>query len=436
MRLFPRTARRRLAAASFAVVMAVGATSAPQTSATAGVSAADDLKNKQRHVQKKLKGAETDLDHSSAALSKATSRLEAARTQLTAAQAELATARGKLEVAEEKDAAMQAALAEAEAELAAAEAELEAGRVARDEQRQHVASMVADMYSEGDPELLAFSSLVNADTTEDLTRQEGVRDVVVGQEVRAYDELKATEVLLEVRERQVTEARDVVAVQRKAAAEQLALRQQLEAEKEAARTTVAGLVSERSAAQREARKARAADAAKLRVLQRQDAKIKEMLRRRALAALRRARARAARANARAGADAPSGGTLSWPVSTYVTSPFGYRDHPIYHYWGLHDGVDFGGGCGVPMRASADGRVVASYWSAVYGQRLVVDYGVQRGVSLAAIYNHASRYTVGVGAQVSRGEVVGYTGDTGWSTACHLHYTVLANGRPVDPMNWF
>ena len=420
MRHFPRTARRRMAAASAVLVIAVGASTVPSASS------AGDLKDKDRQVAKQVKGAKDDLDHSSAKLRAAAERLSAAQDQLAVAKAQLATARGRLEVAQERDAAMQAELVAAEAKLAAAEAELAQGRIDRDLQRQQVASMVADMYSQGDPELIAFSSLINADTTEDLTRQEGVRDVVVGQEVRAYDELKAYEVLLEVREEQVAEARDETAVQRAAAAEHLALTQTLEAEREAARESVPGLVSERAQARRDAREAKAADLAKLRKLQAQQKQIKEMLRRRAAAAMRRS-------NGLAG---PSNGILVHPVNTYVTSPFGYREHPIYHYWGLHDGVDFGGGCGVPMVAGADGRVIGSYWSDVYGNRLIIDYGVQAGVSLASIYNHASNYTVGVGARVSRGEVIGYTGDTGWSTACHLHFTVMANGKAVDPMKWF
>ena len=74
--------------------------------------------------------------------------------------------------------------------------------------------------------------------------------------------------------------------------------------------------------------------------------------------------------------------------------------------------------------------------AVYGNRLVVDHGLLGGKGVATIYNHASGYTVGVGEQVAEGQVLGYEGDTGWSTGCHLHFTVMANGQAVDPMNWF
>ncbi|CUR56609.1 Peptidase M23B [metagenome] len=409
--------------AALVVVMALGVSTVPSAQA-------DDLKDKKQKVERQLKGVHKDLDESSAKLRKAGERLAAAHAELATAKNRLATARGKVAVAQEKDAEMQAELAQAEADLAAAEDALAQGQVDRETQRQRVATTVADMYSEGDPELIAFSSLIDAESTEELTRRDGVRDVVVGQEARAYDELKAAEVLLEVQEQQVADARDDVAAKRQAAAEHLTLMQALESEQQAAKDSVVSLVVERRDARVDARKARAQDLAKLRKVEAQQRKIEEMLRKRAAAALRRQRALA-----RSQAGTPSGGLLAHPVDGYVTSPFGYREHPIYHYWGLHDGVDFGGGCGTPLKAVAPGRVVASYWSDVYGRRLVIDHGLIAGRGVATIYNHAERYDVGVGAQVAEGQVIGYEGSTGWSTGCHLHFTVMVNGQAVDPMNW-
>jgi murein DD-endopeptidase MepM/ murein hydrolase activator NlpD len=409
-------------AAALVVAVSLGVSSV-------AVAQADDLEDKQRRVERDIRGAHDDLDSSSAQLQRAAARLDAAKEQLSVAKTRLATARGKVQVAQERDAEMKAELAAAEAELAAAEAALAQGQVDREAQRQRVATTVAEMYAEGDPELIAFSSLLDAESTEELTRRDGVRDVIVGQESRAYDELRAAEVLLEVQQQQVSDARDVVAAQREAAAEHLVLMQQLETEQQSAKDSVVALVVERREARGEAQRARAKDAAKLRRLEREQDRIEEMLRRRALAALRRARARS-----QAGASSP--GVLARPVDGYVTSGFGYRTHPIYHYWGLHDGVDFGGGCGTPLRAAAPGRVISSYWSGVYGHRLIIDNGAIGGAGIATIYNHASSYTVGVGDHVEQGQVVGYEGSTGWSTGCHLHFTVMANGSAVDPMNWF
>ena len=108
-------------------------------------------------------------------------------------------------------------------------------------------------------------------------------------------------------------------------------------------------------------------------------------------------------------------------------------HPIYRYWGLHDGTDFGAPCGSPLYAVADGTVMEAYYSPVYGQRLYVNLGMVEGQFLTAVYNHASDYGVAPGDKVQRGQVLGQVGSTGWSTGCHLHFTMLANGKPVDPM---
>ena len=80
-------------------------------------------------------------------------------------------------------------------------------------------------------------------------------------------------------------------------------------------------------------------------------------------------------------------------------------------------------------------MIASYWNTAYGNRMVIDNGFVRGVGLATVYSHAIRYTVGVGDSVKQGQVIGYVGTTGWSTGCHLHFTVMVNGKPVDPMGW-
>ena len=93
----------------------------------------------------------------------------------------------------------------------------------------------------------------------------------------------------------------------------------------------------------------------------------------------------------------------------VTSPFGYRRHPIYGYWGLHDGTDFSAPCGTPNRAAGSGTVISRYWSDVYGNRLYLDLGQVNGKNMTVVYNHLSGYTASTGERVSRGEVVGYGG---------------------------
>lgn len=135
----------------------------------------------------------------------------------------------------------------------------------------------------------------------------------------------------------------------------------------------------------------------------------------------------------AGAQGAGGGTgeLIWPVNAPVVSPFGYRIHPILHYRKLHTGIDLAAGYGTPIRASDSGSVIYATWMGGYGNVIIIDHG--RGIS--TLYAHQSSLAAGSGAHVSRGQVIGYVGSTGFSTGPHLHYEVRLNGNPVDPMGY-
>ncbi|MBZ5737479.1 peptidoglycan DD-metalloendopeptidase family protein [Nocardioides mangrovi] len=417
MRLFPRTASPRLLAATTVCALAVGAVAIPLASADP-----HQLKDRQQHAQSKIHHAQRDLDESSSRLRKAQAALDSAQKQLDGARAAYQSASTRLDAAKVRDRDMQEKLAAAESKLATAEQDLADGQAALEEQRQTVTDTITDIYEQGDPDLIAFGALLNSRSTADLTRREEAHSVIVGKQTAAYDDLHAAEVLLQVRERQVQDARDEVEVQRQAAADHLVTMQALHQETREARDRVRDLVQDRRAAQSDARDARQKD---LRALHR--AKQREQrIRQKILAQARRARG---------GYTGPTNGLFIRPVPGVVTSPFGWRIHPIYHYWGLHDGTDFGVSCGEPMKAIAGGTVIEKYWSDVYGNRLYVSLGQINGKNVTAVYNHATSYRVNVGDHVTQGETVGYVGSTGWSTGCHLHFTILVNGTAVDPMNW-
>ena len=433
MRFFPSAARRRVGAVVAACSLALGAIAVPL--AHANLSTADDLKHKQKRVEKQIDQAHDHLEMSSTRLVRATQRLAAARTGLSAARDALGTARSELADARGVDLEMRARLTLAEADLEVARLGVISGTAAVDRQRDSVASVISSIYTEGDPGLLAFAALLDARTPGDLIRQEGVRDVIVGRETRAYDDLSAAEVLLEVEETQVEDAKREVATKARDAAEHVITMQGLETDAQAAKDEVVRLVADRKDASAEAKEAKGSDRKKLAKLKKEDRRIEKKL----AAIARQARLRALREARRQGrqqlSSGPSTGFLAWPSGGEVTSPYGMRIHPIFGYYSLHDGTDFGVGCGTPLYAASDGRVISQYFQTAYGNRLILDNGFQRGVGLATIYNHAASYTVGVGDQVSRGQVIGYVGSTGWSTGCHLHFTVMADGRAVDPMNW-
>lgn len=426
MRSFPSASRPRLLAASLACALGVGALAVPFAQA-----ADDDLKKQQNQVEQQIEHANEDLEHSSKQVRQATAKLQAAQAELAVAQDAYDVANAKLTAAQARDTELRAELAEAEQRLTEARADLASGEQAVTDQRARFVDTVTSIYGQGDPRLRAMSSLLSAHDPNDLMRRMQANNEMISSQDSLYDQLRATQVLLEVRETQVHDAQQAVAEQQAAAAAHVSTMETLTAEAATAQQQVAGLVASARTARTAAFAARQKDQQALQQLQQREARIKQQI----LAAARAAARRAARTGSN-GYTGASDGFLSSPVTgASVTSPFGYREHPIYHYWGLHDGTDFGAGCGTPLRAVADGTVMQSYWSSVYGNRLYLNVGRANGTFLTAVYNHATRYTVGPGDRVQRGDVIGYVGSTGWSTGCHLHFTVLANGNAVDPMKW-
>ncbi len=127
--------------------------------------------------------------------------------------------------------------------------------------------------------------------------------------------------------------------------------------------------------------------------------------------------------------------LSYPAQGPTTSGFGMRWHPVLQKWMLHDGLDWGIACGTPVYAAAPGEVIRAGWRASgWGNQVVIDHGIHRGVDVVTTYNHLSSITKFSGS-VNRGQLIGYSGTTGYSTGCHLHFGVYEDGTPVDPRAW-
>ncbi|MFZ5439701.1 MAG: M23 family metallopeptidase [Myxococcota bacterium] len=122
--------------------------------------------------------------------------------------------------------------------------------------------------------------------------------------------------------------------------------------------------------------------------------------------------------------------LSWPVApgTRVTSPFGWRNHPILGRGQFHTGVDLSVPEGTPVKVVADGVVRRASEDAVNGRVVIVDHG--RGVSTAYCHNSALRVTTG--QRVKAGDVIADSGSTGRSTGPHVHYQLELGHQPMDP----
>lgn len=117
----------------------------------------------------------------------------------------------------------------------------------------------------------------------------------------------------------------------------------------------------------------------------------------------------------------------------LMSGYGMRLHPIYKTMRMHEGVDFTADTGTPIYATGDGVVTRAERNRQgYGIMVEIDHGY----GYTTKYAHMSEFKVRKGQKVSRGEVIGLIGNTGTSTAPHLHYEVIYNDRTVNPVYYF
>ena len=116
----------------------------------------------------------------------------------------------------------------------------------------------------------------------------------------------------------------------------------------------------------------------------------------------------------------------------LSSGFGVRIDPVYHTPKMHSGMDFSAIIGTPIYATANGRVQQAGWDSGYGNAVLINHGF----GYQTKYAHMSKIKVHAGEMVKRGEVIGYVGSTGKSTAPHLHYEVHVNGHPVNPALYY
>ena len=124
-----------------------------------------------------------------------------------------------------------------------------------------------------------------------------------------------------------------------------------------------------------------------------------------------------------------------PIGGRITSPFGWRTHPIFNSRTFHSGVDIAGPNHGSIHASNSGKVIYSGWYGGYGKVVILDHGVVNGRPTTTLYAHMSSIKVGQGQFVHKGDVVGYEGTTGYSTGPHVHFEVRINGKPNNPLNY-
>ncbi len=125
------------------------------------------------------------------------------------------------------------------------------------------------------------------------------------------------------------------------------------------------------------------------------------------------------------------GRFIWPIHGEITSPFGWRTHPIFGTQTFHSGVDIGADYGDPILAADAGTIIYAGWISGYGNAVMIDHGS----GLVTLYGHNTEVLVSVGQQVAQEQIIAPAGSTGNSTGPHCHFEVRLHGEPVNPMNY-
>jgi murein DD-endopeptidase MepM/ murein hydrolase activator NlpD len=120
----------------------------------------------------------------------------------------------------------------------------------------------------------------------------------------------------------------------------------------------------------------------------------------------------------------------WPIGdAWLSSTFGRRADPITGEAENHAGLDLSADRGTPVKATADGTVETASYNGGYGNSILLDHGF----GIETRYGHLSAYAVSAGQKVKRSQVIGYVGSSGHTTGPHLHYEILINGSPINPL---
>jgi murein DD-endopeptidase MepM/ murein hydrolase activator NlpD len=413
---------------------------ARQNAAAAAAKADVDTLTAQRvAAAQRAAAAQAVVQESSAVLAAASTKLAASETNLAGAQAVLAVAQQNLITAQRKDSETAGSLAQTQILLKASNNLVQQNQDALDGAQVLVGKMAREQYQQNTT-LIGIVTVVTPTTTGSMNDKLQWATTMFETSATAITRLEDTQAKLADAKntRAVLEARADIA--RQNAAAQLGQSQKAQKAASDAAAKVQAAVDANNAAKAAAAQAVAQDQADAAAQQAEVDSVNARIAQR-LADQRAAQAAAAAAAARA----KSGGTTPPPSSSSglikpipggaITSPYGMRLHPILHIWKLHDGTDFGAGCGTPVHAAASGTVTEEYYNGGYGNRLFIDHGNVGGRFMTTSYNHLSGYAVRVGQHVTQGQVIAYVGTTGYSTGCHLHFMLWVNGTMVNPANY-
>jgi murein DD-endopeptidase MepM/ murein hydrolase activator NlpD len=379
--------------------------------------------DRKQTLDRQLDELRETLEGTSKSLVDAAVNLKRAQSELVDANAELVAARVAVADATERDLVLAGRLAVAEAAAAKAGRELEARRSEEAGTRSQLGGLAREAYTSS-----GFSGLsiaLDAQSPAQFADRADVAGTALRHQNGAIERLEVQQADTRARRTRLNAAEAEVAELKQQSELVLGRRRVAEAAAATAAAEVKQLVALKARSVKTIAARKSAEQKRVKAMQHQQDALAKLLRKRART----------RTSSRPGKSFSNGsGRLSYPVRAPITSGFGYRYHPILHYSRLHAGTDFGAACGTPVRAAAPGTVIRAGRAGGFGNQVVIDHGRLHGKSVATSYNHLSRFVVRHGS-VQRGQVIAYSGTTGLSTGCHLHFEVYVNGTHVNPMSW-
>ena len=450
-----RVAGRGPVAAVLAIVLVLGGATAVH---------ADDLDDRraaaereQQAKEEERESLEAELEHTDTQLADAVLELNQVEGRLPVAEAELAMAEAELERAEREAAILAQRLADAQLEEATVTQLLQDGSGKVDGARDDIAQMAREEFR-GAGNASTIGLVTGAQSTEEFIDGYSVSSSAARIRARTLAELQSAEATARNLQARLTAIREVVTELKRLADENVRSKEQAKQSAVQRKAEIVELIAEQ-----ERLKSRIERRKHVAVQNMQDTEqelssiesdLKGIISEQRERDERLARERAEQESdgnasgggsgggGSSGGGSSGGGTgtvsfLSYPTANpVVTSSYGMRFHPVLQYNRLHAGTDLRAYCGTPIMAPADGTVLYARYLDGLGNQVLINHGYSSGgSSVMTSSNHLSSFAVSSGQRVSRGQVIGYSGTTGTSTACHLHFEVYINGSTVDPMSW-
>ncbi|MGZ4120391.1 MAG: murein hydrolase activator EnvC family protein [Actinomycetota bacterium] len=401
-----RTARRQVAATSIFVVIALAA--APT------VARASSYQQQQSELQTLIQQKEGRLRSLNHQANDLFSQLKSTDEQLATIQRHVDSLSAQLADARARLAQLDNQLNNVSAELTDKTAEMETALARLQTQQKAMNQRVTDIYINAPT---GYDEALNvAQDFADLVTANQYAGSVIRADSNVVKQLQQTEALIEAQRNDIASKQSNIVTTRNAAAAEAQHIADLQSQQASARDLMASVQHHQGHLLTLVNRQRNSYIAAIKELQREN---------NLLSALIRGYQKGQRVIQGVG------GYLKWPVSGPITSPFGWRIHPIYGYRSFHTGIDIGVPTGTIVKAARHGRVIYTGYNGAFGLVVIIDHGN----SLATMYAHLSRVFVRVGENVGTLESIAASGSTGWSTGPHLHFQVDLQGTPVNPLSW-